>query len=421
MGILAACGAPEADIAPSGTPDPPTNPYEEQRRDGVEQLLDRWAAAVRSNDVEALKDVVDPDAPPQFLDEQIARAGNLAAVPLSDWGYELVDDPETPVPSDVASPLDAADVWAPSVVLRYAIDGADEVPTRRPVSLLVAERGGEWRIVSDADIPGIDRHTWRGPWDFGPVTTTPVSSAGGTSVVVAHPEQSALAGALADELPAAVDAVTRFWGDGWRRTAVVFVTASSEEFAAAVGTSAAGRDVAAVSVSDTVSADRPVSGQRIVFGPAASERLTEFTTRSVLRHELTHVAARSTTVDGSPMWMLEGFADYSGYRDSAAPFDRLAPTLSRVVAAGGPPTVLPADEDFTAGGTRSTLAYESAWSVSVFVAERFGEDALRSLYEHMANGPKTESDVDRVLTDVLGTGGDDFVRQWGAWVATQSR
>ena len=31
--------------------------------------------------------------------------------------------------------------------------------------------------------------------------------------------------------------------------------------------------------------------------------------------------------------------------------------------AGGPPTVLPKNEDFGAGGARSSVAYESAWSV----------------------------------------------------------
>lgn len=421
MALLTACSAPVADAPASPAGEPPANPYEDQRREGVEQLLDRWADAVRTNDATALAYLVDPAAAPEFLQAQIFRADNLSGVPLSDWGYELVDEPETPVPSEVASPLNAADVWAPSVVLRYSIDGTDDVPTRRPVSLLVAERGDRWRIVSDADVAGIDRHTWRGPWDFGPVSTTQVSTAGGTSVVVAHPEQTALAGALARELPGAVDAVSGFWGDEWRRAAVVFVTGSPEEFAAVVGENAAGANVAAVSMSDTVDPGRPVAGQRVVFGPAASDRLTEFTTRSVLRHELTHVAARSTTVDGSPMWMLEGFADYSGYRDTGASFGQLAPTLSRLVAVGGPPTVLPEDGDFTAGGTRSTLAYESAWSVAAFVAERFGEDALRSMYERMADGPKSAADVDRVFSEVLGTGTDDVVDQWGSWVATQSR
>ncbi len=415
--LLAACSVPNVAVDPP----PPSNPYESERRAAVETLLHDWADAVRSSDSAALTALTDSAAPPGFLQQQIDRSVQVAASPLADWGYELVDEPETPVPSEVAEPLNATDVWAPSVVLRYAIQGADDLPTRRPVSLLVAERDGRWRLVSDSDIAGIDRHTWRGPWDFGSVTSSNAQTSGGASVVVGHPEQATLMSAIVDELPAAVDAVSDFWGEEWARKAVIFTAGSPAEFVASVGTAAAGADAAAVTISDLVVPDRPVSGQRVVFGPTASERLTEFTTRSVLRHELTHVATRSNTVDGSPMWMLEGIADYSGYRGSGLDLGRLAPTLSRAVARGGPPTVLPTNADFAAGGLRATLAYESAWSVSAFVAQRFGEPTLRALYLKIADGPKSDGEVSAVLTAVLGLGIGDFVADWGAWVAAGGR
>lgn len=416
-GACASGPAPGPDTSTSVVVDP----FEQDRRRGVEQLLQRWGDAVRTGDTDALADLVDPSASPDFLQAEIRRAGNLSEVPLSDWGYEIVDEPETPVPSAVASPLDAADVWAPSVVLRYAIQGADSEPTRREVSLLLAERDDRWRIVSDTEIPGIDRRTWRGPWDFGPVTSASVPTAGGTSVILGHPDRAASIAALAAELPSAVDAVTDFYGSDWARTAVVFTSSSPEEFAAAVGTDTAARDVAAVTVSDAVIPERPLSGQRIVFGPSAQDRLTEFTTRSVLRHELTHVAARRETVDGSPIWLLEGFADYSGYRGTGADFRRLAPTLSALVATGGAPTVLPEDSDFVAGGARSTLAYEAAWSVCAFVADTSGESALRALYGRLATGPADATELDDALTEVTGSGTAQFTAAWGAWVLERSR
>jgi hypothetical protein len=176
-----------------------------------------------------------------------------------------------------------------------------------------------------------------------------------------------------------------------------------------------------VTVSDAVRQDRPVTGQRVVFGPGAPARLTDVTTRTVLRHELTHVAARSDTVDGSPMWVLEGFADYSGYRESDIEFARIAPTLSAVVAQGGSPTVLPEDSDFSAGGVRTTLAYESAWSVFAFVAATFGEPSQRRLYMQLADGPKTAAETAGGVASALGIGMDEFVDQWGSWVLEQSR
>lgn len=402
-------------------PTPVTNPYEEQRRAGVENLLQRWGEAVRTNDPEALAEVIDPSASPEFLESETRRAAELVDVPLSDWGYEILDEPEAPVPSAIASPLDAADVWAPSVVLRYAIDGPDTEPTRRPVSLLVAKRNDEWRIVADTEIPGIDRRTWRGPWDFGQVEVRTVQTSGGSSVVLGHPDQSLLMDRIASEFPAAVDAVTDFYGAEWPRNALVFTSGSVEEFAASAGNSAVSADVAAVTVSDAVVPAVPISGQRIVFSPAAQDRLTDFTTRSVLRHELTHVAARADTADGSPTWVLEGFADYSGYRNSGAEFSRIAPTLSSVVAAAGPPTVLPEDTDFVAGGVRATLAYESAWSICAFVADRFGEPALRSMYQQLSTGPKNATEVGDGLSRSIGMDAAEFVRVWGAWVLEQSR
>ncbi|MGA9872427.1 MAG: hypothetical protein WBQ44_14970 [Rhodococcus sp. (in: high G+C Gram-positive bacteria)] len=397
------------------------NPYEEQRRAGVETLLAQWAEAIRNDDADAIREVMDPSAPPEFVQSELRRAAALTDVPLDDWGYELVDEPETPVPSSVATPLDAADVWAPSVVLRYAVTGPDTESTTRPVSLLVAKRGDRWRIVSDTEIPGIDRRTWKGPWDFGPVTATSVQTSGGTSVVLGHPAQSALVARLVAELPSAVAAVTEFYGSEWPRKTLLIAAGSPAEFAASGGSVAAGTDVAAVTVSDVVSPDVPVTGQRVIFSPVAQERLDEFSTRSVLRHELTHVAARTNTVDGSPTWILEGFADYAGYRGSGADFGRLAPTLARVVAAGGPPTVLPEDSDFTAGGVRSTLAYESAWSVCAYVAEQFGEPALRTLYGLLATGPRSATEIDEALRATTGANASEFVTAWGSWVLRRSR
>lgn len=423
LSVCAACGTgrPDAPVQPDAQPSAAVNPYEEQRTDAVEDLLQRWSDAVRTGDEAELAGVIDPSAAPEFFRSELRRSQSLAAVPLDDWGYELVDEPETPVPPALATSLDAADSWAPSVVLRYAVSGPDSEPTRRPVSLLLAKRDDRWRIVSDAEIPGIDRRTWKGPWDFGSVAATTVPTSGGNSVIVGHQDQSALIDRIAAELPAAVDAVTDFYGTDWPRKALIFTSGSAEEFAASAGDASAGAGVAAVTVSDVVTPDRPVTGQRVVFGPQAPDRLTEFTTRSVLRHELTHVAARAGTVDGSPTWLLEGFADYVGYRGSGVDFQRLAPTLSAVVSSGGPPTVLPEDSDFAAGGARSTLAYESAWSVCAYVADRYGESSLRSLYGALATGPKTASDLDGALSTVLGATAPEFLQAWGSWVQGRSR
>ena len=408
------------DATPRGAT-PLGNPYEDGRRAGAQAVLDEWARAVRAGDTAALSELFDPAAAPGFLATEVRRANNAAAVPFSEFGYDIGFEPETPVPPALADELGASDVWAPAVYLRYAIEGADAQPTRKPVALLLARRGDEWKLVSDTGLPGSDRETWRGPWDFGPVLVREASGSDGrTSIVLGHPEQSAMVDLLAGELGDAVDHVTDVWGEDWSRRAVVLVAGSYEEFASLVGSSHSGTDIAAVAVSDAVDRrSRTASGQRIVFSPEAADRLTDLTRVAVLRHELVHVAARPVTEDGSPMWILEGYADYVGYHGMEATFGALAPTLAAAVAAAGPPTALPADEDFRAGGDRARRAYESSWSLAAFIASEYGEARLGELYRDLARGGVTPGQLDGRIRDVLGTTAADLTREWGTWVDKQ--
>ncbi|RVW05619.1 hypothetical protein EGT50_03415 [Rhodococcus xishaensis] len=397
------------------------NPYEDGRRVGAQEVLDQWARAVRSGDTAALPDLFDPAATPGFLDAEIRRAKNAAQVPFSEFGYDIGSEPEQPVPPELADELGASDVWAPTVYLRYAIAGADTQPTRKPVALVLARRGDTWKLVSDSGLPGSQRETWRGPWDFGPVVVRDVPGADGrSSVVLGHPAQSEMVDLIATELADAVDEVSQVWGEDWPRRAVVFVAASEAEFESLVGTSYSGSDVAAVAVSDAV--DRrsgTVSGQRIVFSPESADRLTDITRVAVLRHELTHVAARVVTEDGSPMWILEGYADYVGYRGIESTFGAVAPTLAASVAAGAPPTSLPTDKDFHAGGDTARLAYESAWSLAIFVASEYGEARLGEMYRDLAQGEMTAAQFDDRIHEVLGMSADELVHSWSTWVSKQ--
>ena len=138
----------------------------------------------------------------------------------------------------------------------------------------------------------------------------------------------------------------------------------------------------------------------------------------MLRHELTHVAARARTRDGSPMWLLEGFADYVGHRGLDRDFDRIAPTLTGEDASGALPRAFPRDADFT--GDRAVLAYEWAWSLNAFVAARYGEPVLMRLYRALSDGPADPAEVDAGLRGTLGVGTDEFLDRWHDWVTRQA-
>ncbi|MFZ2530519.1 MAG: hypothetical protein WAX14_23180 [Rhodococcus sp. (in: high G+C Gram-positive bacteria)] len=396
------------------------------QRDEVQTLLDTWAIAVRTGDVDAMGDLVDDQARPGFLEAELSRSAALSQVPLVDWGYELSAEPATSAPPDVVARLGADQAQTHTAYLRYAIEGIDAESTRKPVAVVVVRRDDGWRLVDDE--PGGGRDTWRGPWDFGPLvveTVEPVESVapvesgglrpGGTSLVIGHPEQEQLIDAIAGEMRSAVDAVDQVWGQEWARSSLVLVTASHDEFTHQVGDRYNGDGVAAVAVSDAVDPDAGrATGQRIVFSPATGDRLTEDGLRAVLRHELTHIAARAHTVDGSPLWILEGYADYIGYRGTDEDFRRTAPTLSDTVTRTGIPSALPDDAEFA--GDRSVLAYEKAWSIAAYTADNYGSERLTELYRRLAHGPVDEPGLDAALTDVLGADTDAFVATWGRWI-----
>jgi len=388
----------------------------------LQVVLDDWSLAVRTGDDVFLTRLIDA-ASPALLDSERERIAAIASVPLTDFGYELAPDSALPLPPEVVARFGADEVRAHRVHLRFAVDGIDDVPTRRPVTVLFVHRPHGWRIADDAPaLAGAETATWRGPWDHGPLHVATAQTEGGRSLVIGHPDNASFVDDLADDLPSVVEAVDDLWGDTWPRRALVVVTSSREEFSHLVGPRHDGDDIAAVAVSDDVDHGRGIAtGQRIVFNPAASERLDDTSRRTVLAHETVHVAARAGTVDGSPMWVLEGFADYVGHRATAEELDvrRIAPTLTRQVRSSGVPVSLPADGDFT--GERSALAYETAWSIAAYTADEFGHDRLVALYRALAAGPATGEKLDDVLTELLGVDTTEFVEGWGRWLGGRLR
>ncbi len=125
----------------------------------------------------------------------------------------------------------------------------------------------------------------------------------------------------------------------------------------------------------------------------------------------------AVTVDGSPQWVLEGFAEYCGHRGDAHSFSQVAPTVTTRARAGQLPADLPADNDFApTSDNDAALAYEQAWSANAFVADRFGESELVALYRRLATGPQDEAALDRGLHGTLGLSRAEFVTAWREWI-----
>ncbi|WP_040776821.1 hypothetical protein [Nocardia pneumoniae] len=255
---------------------------------------------------------------------------------------------------------------------------------------------------------------------FGPIVSRQVpTGAGRQSLVVGHPAQQADIDVLERELPAAIAAVTDVWGTGWAQSALVVVASSPSEFAGLVrASSLVPAEVAAASIADPFTRGSQPTGQRVVFGPDTGRRLDPAGMATLLRHELTHIAARADTVDGAPLWMLEGFADYTANHGQGRRFAEVAPTVTANARAGDLPGDLPSDAEFS--GPDAALAYEKAWSICAFVAEKYDRPRLVQLYHRIAAAEQNPTTEDGILRDVLGTTRSDFIADWHSWLTAQT-
>ncbi|MEU4447489.1 hypothetical protein AB0K14_38590 [Actinosynnema sp. NPDC050801] len=383
---------------PSASADPASS-----RADAVRSLLDRRARALLERDETAFTADLDPVADAGFRQRQRDLFRNLAAVPLAEWAYSA----EWSAGGTDLSGLDlpaADEAWAPDVRLSYRLSGVDVEPSSQGMAYLFTRRGDRWYLNSDTALEPLGKRTWRGPWDFGPCQVL----AGTGGFVLSHPGGEALAARVLAELDGAVAAVTEVWGEAWSRQVAVLIPASAEEMVALVGPGFATGAIAGVAVADRVDPDtRSVRGQRVVLNPDSAGALSPLSLRVLLRHEITHVAARGETVDGAPMWVLEGFADYVGYRRSDVPLRKAAPLLAARVREGLP-TALPSDADFRGGAMES--AYQQAWSLNLYLASSLGEPGLVRLYRRLAR--VRTSEVDAVLVEVTGEDTAALVRGW---------
>jgi hypothetical protein len=380
-----------------GAPTPP-----ELRLTEVQSLLRSRATAVVHRDRAAFLATVDPTASEQFRDAQAAMFDNLATVPLTVWSYDVDPTDAVSVP---ASAFPADELWAPDVQLDYALDAVDHDPTSKPMGYLFARHGSKWYLASDTLTT---RQTWRGPWDFGPVTALRTRS----GLVLAHPDEKDLATKISRELDSDVAAVSAVWDQPWPRQVAVLVPDSEDELKAFVGPEFAVDSIAAVAVADRVdNGNHTAVGQRVVLNPDNADKMPAASLRVVLRHEMTHIAARGHTVDGTAMWMLEGFANYVGYRDSGIPLSLGAADVADLVKQDKPPTDLPANGDFAASGEKINLAYDEAWTLTSFIADTFGQHSLVTLYLRIAGG-KPDAPVDQALHDVLGVDKAGLIAGW---------
>ncbi|HEU5109126.1 MAG TPA: hypothetical protein VFT95_11320, partial [Micromonosporaceae bacterium] len=249
---------------------PSTTASDRSRTEHVGALLRTRAQALRDRDEPAFLATLDPGADAEFTTRQRAMFANLAGVGLDVWEYALSPEDSLDV-SVLPKGAGTDELWAPAVELRYALRGADLVPTSRTMGYLFARAGERWYLRSDTALDGLGRRSWRGPWDFGPCVVRTTAN----GIVLAHPGNDPMVQRLVRELDSSVAEVRELWGDAWSQRVALLLPDSADEMRALVGAGFPVESVVAVAVADRVdSARHTVAGQRVVLSPTGAKALS---------------------------------------------------------------------------------------------------------------------------------------------------
>lgn len=309
----------------------------------------------------------------------------------------------------VLGPAGEPDRLTVTAELTVRVAGYDEYPVVHPRRLVLLRAGDGWRVEREEGTGG------PAPlWDLGSVR----AASGAHCLVLGlagGPDPAQLA-AVADR---AVPAVTALWGTAWAGRLLLELPATEEQFGRLLDADPAGWTGMAAVTTAAPGAPWHTPADRVLVNPEAYRGLSDFGRQVVTTHEAVHVATRADTRAWTPLWLSEGVADWTGYRDSGRSPRQIAPELARDVAAGKVPSALPADRDFTAGAAGIAQAYEQSWLACDLIARRFGADRLVAYYRAVGAagaGAGREQQSDRVLRDELGLGLGEFTELWAAEV-----
>ncbi|HWA66528.1 MAG TPA: hypothetical protein VG899_09200 [Mycobacteriales bacterium] len=359
----------------SSGPLPLTPSLAATRYAAIERVLTARGQAIVHHDRHAFLATVDPRNR-VFRRSQARMFTDLARVPLRSWSYAMTARGRA-LPADAAA-YDAP-VWAPRVfTLGYRLADFDRRPTSLRQYPTFVDRHGRWYLASLSDYTADGLVSATDLWDYGPVAVVRRPDV----LVLGPPSQRQTMRVVAGDVQLAIPQVSSVWGRGWSRRAVVLLPRTQREMALIDEDHEDLAGIAALTSAEVRTAaghPSPV-GDRITINPANWHQLSPLGQQVVLRHELTHVASEAATGTHTPTWLIEGLADYVGYRFADVPVTVAAAELQRVVRGGRLPGRLPPDRAFRGAAAQLAVSYEQAWFVCRTIAQRFGVAKLVAFY-----------------------------------------
>jgi hypothetical protein len=368
--------APSA-MAVEATRATPTTPSVVVDTKGINAVLARRGSAVLKGDLKGFLAAVDPKQTDLVARERLLFV-NLRKFGFSSLKY-FTADAFRPVPNlvDKFGPT----TYSTRVMMRYQLTGLDPRPVQTDLGYSFVQRAGAWVLVDDTgtdEFLSSDGH--RQPWDFQEVQVV----RRGPVVVVVDKREASLGTKVAQAAEKAVKSVRKHWARPWNG-AVLVVAMPQDRVMSTIWTAGSGDGwtIAAKAVTLFegeqlgIPIGRPI-GSRIVVNPALRKRLD----KDLLVHEMTHVAT-STLGIATPIWMVEGLAEYVRCRSiEDDPHWTVDPYRKRVKTAYLPKlTALPDTTVFDADADR---AYGTSWWIVEYLAHKLGEKKLATLYTDLA-------------------------------------
>lgn len=383
----------------------------------VARLLQQRAAAVSSRDLAAYTALLDPTVP-TFVSAQRAQFVAMVQLPLTAVSYRA--DPASAAGRGRVAGYGGLATYAPTVALSYELAGFYDRPVTATEVDTFVDRGGRWLLASDTDFGAPSPQIWQ----YGPIQVV----RGARSLVVAQPGTVTAARAVAAEVDRDIPAVSAVWGTDWSQRAVVLMPATQADLAALVGASGDLSQIAAAESAE-LGQDQQ-AGARILVNPTPYAGLSPLGRQVVITHELTHVASRLSTTTSTPLWLVEGLADYVGFLRTGLGPATVAAELDARLRAGVTLTALPDDASFRADAPHLDAQYQQAWLACRLIAARIGPAGLVAFYREVgapghppasagATGTGPAAAVDEALRDRLHEDTAAFTRDWIAYVHEQ--
>jgi hypothetical protein len=396
--------APAGRPGQSGTSASPLTPEQQ-----VTRLLSARSNALLHHDKAAFLATVDSQRK-SFYHAQAVLYDRMATVPFSSFTYSF------PSPLRDLGTEGSRQRYSPAVVFTFPVEasyrfkGQDTNPLLARFYYTFEVTRAGWRIAGQDDVKAPLRSDVE-IWDAAAVRTLSTAR----TLVVFHPGDATLARRLLTVAEHGYAQVAASWSSSWDQRVVILLPADQKEAQRLVRTRDLS-DVAAVTSSaiEAGPAHR-LLGNRIIVNTSLIAGYRTLDLQVVMTHEMTHVATRKVGI-GVPLYLVEGFADYTALRPLAAPLRLTRPSLASAVRGNRFKGKLPSRTQLVGAG--AALAYDEGSSFCLWVATSLGEGKLQALYRSFGDldTDPTRQDEDVRFRRVLGISRATAESRWAAFV-----